>query len=208
VIVDPAKNVSKPADLKGLNIGLPGLYGANYIGLRALLNAGGLKESDVKLNSIGFTQVESFTSKRVDAASIYASNEPVVLKDKGIPFTLLRVADYTSLVANGLATNETTLKEHPEQVRGMVKALLHGIADAAVNPDEAFEISKKYVENLDKGTPDVQKAVLLASIEFWKNPGATQPAAWENMQTLLLEMGLLKNAVDLKTAYTNDYLPK
>jgi len=210
VIVDPAKNVTKPADLKGLNIGLPGLYGANYIGLRALLNAGGLKEGDVKLNSIGFTQVESFISKRVDAAAIYASNEPVVLKDKGVPFTLLRVADYTSLVANGLATNETTLKDHPEQVRGMIKALLHGISDAAANQDEAFEISKKYVENLEKGNPDVQKAVLMSSIEFWKGatPGATQPAAWENMQNLLLDMGLLKKAVDLKTAYTNDYLPK
>jgi NitT/TauT family transport system substrate-binding protein len=210
VIVDPAKNVTKPADLKGLNIGLPGLYGANYIGLRALLNAGGLKESDVKLNSIGFTQVESFTSKRVDAAAIYASNEPVVLKDKGVPFTLLKVADYTSLVANGLATNETTLKDHPGQVRGMVKALLRGIADAATNPDEAFEISKKYVENLDKGSPAVQKAVLMGSIEFWKSttPGATRPEAWENMQTLLLDMGMLKKAVDLKTAYTNDYLPE
>jgi NitT/TauT family transport system substrate-binding protein len=210
VIVDPAKKVTKPADLKGLNIGLPGLYGANYIGLRALLAAGGLKESDVKLTSIGFTQVESFTTKRVDAAAIYAANEPVQLKDKGIPFTLLRMADYTSLVANGLATNETTIKDHPEQVRGMVKALLKGIVDATANPDEAYEISKKYIENLDKSNPAVQKAVLAASVEFWKSPtpGATLPQAWENMQTLLLDMGLLKKTIDLNLAYTNDFLPK
>jgi NitT/TauT family transport system substrate-binding protein len=210
VVVDPAKNVSKPADLKGLTIGLPGLYGANYIGLRALLAAGGLKEADVKLDSIGYTQVESFLSKRVDAASIYAPNEPVILKDKGVPYSLLRVADYTNLVANGLITNETTIKDHPEQVRGMVKALLHGVADTVANPDEAFEISKKYVENLDKGSPQVQKAVLLASIDFWKSatPGATQPAAWENMQTLLLDMGLLKRPLDLKSAYSNAFLPE
>ncbi len=94
VIVDPAKNVSKPADLKGLTIGLPGLYGANYIGLRALLAAGGLAEDDVKLSSIGYTQAESFTSKRVEAASIYVANEPVQLKSKDVPYTLLRVSDY------------------------------------------------------------------------------------------------------------------
>lgn len=209
VIVDPARNVSKPADLKGLEIGLPGLYGANYIGLRALLSAGGLKESDVKLNSIGYTQAESFTTSRVDAASIYVPNEPVILDSQGVPYTLLRVSDYTSLVANGLATNEATIKEHPEMVRGMVKALLHGISDAAANPDEAFEISKKYIENLAKADINVQMAVLKESIQYWQNlkPGSTHADAWQNMQTLLLDMGMLDKELDLTKAYTNDFLP-
>lgn len=210
VIVDPEKKVNKPADLKGLNIGLPGTYGANYIGLRALLAAGGLSEADVKLNSIGYTQVESFITARVDAASIYVTNEPVILDSQKVPYNLLRVSDYTSLVANGLATNETTLKEHPDRVRGMIKALLRGISDASTNPEEAYEISKKYVENLNKADAAVQKAVLTKSIEYWQSltPGATKPEAWENMQTLLLDMGLLDKAIDLSKAYTNDYLPE
>jgi NitT/TauT family transport system substrate-binding protein len=209
VIVDPARNVTKPADLKGLTIGLPGLYGANYIGLRALLAAGGLQEADVKLNSIGYTQVENFIAARVDAASIYVPNEPVILDDQGVPYSLLRVSDYTSLVANGLATSEAVIKDHPDMVRGMVKALLHGISDAAENPDEAFEISKKYVENLDKADHDVQMAVLKKSSEYWRSlkPGSTQPEAWENMQTLLLDMGMLDKPQDLTKAYTNDFLP-
>ncbi len=39
------QNIRLPADLKGKQIGLPGLYGASYIGLRALLEAGGLKKA-------------------------------------------------------------------------------------------------------------------------------------------------------------------
>ncbi len=209
VIVDPDKHVTEPADLKGLNIGLPGTYGANYIGLRALLAAGGLKESDVTLNSIGYTQAESFLSGRVDAASIYAANEPVILESQGVPFTLLRVSDYTSLVANGLATNEKTIKDHPELVRGMVRALLHGIADVAANPEESYAISKKYVENLGKADEAVQMAVLEKSMEFWQSdrPGYTDPAAWQNMQDLLMDMGMLEKPVDLSSVYTNDFLP-
>ena len=209
VIVDPAKNVSSPADLKGLNIGLPGTYGANYIGLRALLSAGGLTEEDVKLTPVGYTQAESFTSKKVDAASIYATNEPVMLKEKGVDYSLLKVSDYTTLVANGLATNEETIKTNPELVRGMVKAMLRGVDNVVKDPDGAYEICKKYVENLDKADTKVQKAVLAASIEYWKNetPGSTDSEAWQNMQTLLMDMGLLDKELDLSKAYTGEFLP-
>ena len=209
VIVDPAKNVSSPADLKGLNIGLPGTYGANYIGLRALLSAGGLTEEDVKLTPVGYTQAESFTSKKVDAASIYATNEPVMLKEKGVDYSLLKVSDYTTLVANGLATNEETIKTNPELVRGMVKAMLRGVDNVVKDPDGAYEICKKYVENLDKADTKVQKAVLAASIEYWKNetPGSTDSEAWQNMQTLLIDMGILDKELDLSKAYTGEFLP-
>lgn len=209
VIVDPAKNVIKPADLKGLNIGLPGTYGANYIGLRALLAEGGLTEADVKLNPIGYTQAESFTSKKVDAAAIYVTNEPILLKEKGVEYSLLKVSDYTTLVANGLATNEATIKDHPELVRAIVKALLRGVADASSDPDGAYEICRKYIENLDKADTKVQKAVLNASIDYWKSdkPGATSPEAWQNMQKLLIDMGLLQKELDLTKAYSNEFLP-
>src|SRR5574338_1018926 len=54
VISVPELNIQKPADLRGQSIGLPGLFGANYIGLEALLFEAGLSASDVKLDSIAF----------------------------------------------------------------------------------------------------------------------------------------------------------
>ncbi len=50
LVAKQEQGIRTPQDLAGKKIGLPGLFGANYIGLRALLSAAGLQESDVTLD--------------------------------------------------------------------------------------------------------------------------------------------------------------
>jgi len=203
------KKIKTPQDLRGKKIGLPGLFGANYIGLRALLYAAGIQESDVTLDSIGFTQVEALSAGREDAISGYAANEPVVLRSKGYDVTEVRVADYVQLASNGIITNETTIAQNPELVRAFVAAFLQGVQDTISDPDAAYEICKKYVENLSQADPLVQKQVLGTSIEMWRAPvlGKSDPKAWENMQKVLVDMKMYSAPVDLTKAFTNDFLP-
>lgn len=204
------QNITTPKDLAGKKIGTPVLSGASYIGLRALLAAGGLMEKDVTLDTIGFNQVEALVAGREDAVVVYVPNEPVVLAAQGYPVDVIRVADYLKLVGNGLVTNETTLRENPEMVRRMVQATLRGIQEAIDNPDEAYEISKKYVENLAQADAAIQKQVFKVSIDLWKADrlGYSDPQAWKNMDMVLKDMGLLTQPQDLTKAYTNDYLPQ
>ena len=203
------QGIRTPADLRGRKIGIPGLYGASYIGLRALLQAGGLKETDVTLDAIGFNQVEALTTKQEQASVIYVANEPIQLRASGASVDVLRVADYLELVGNGLITNEKTFKENPDLVRRMVKATWQGIQAAAANPEEAFEISKKYVEGLAQADQAVQMQVLTTSIELWQTDkaGAMNPQAWQNMQNILLDMGLLSTPLDLSQAFSGAFLP-
>jgi NitT/TauT family transport system substrate-binding protein len=204
-----SQNIQKPADLKGKRIGIPMLSGASYIGLRALLAAGGLTEKDVTLDAIGFNQVEALTAGRGDAVVTYFTNEPIQLQAQGVDVKTLKVADYTQLVSNGLLTNQATLQQHPDLVKRMVKGLLQGIADTVANPDEAYQISTKYVQGLSSADTAVQKQVLQTTLELWKTdkPGYSNPAAWDNMQKVMLDMGLLTKPQDLTQAYSNNYLP-
>jgi NitT/TauT family transport system substrate-binding protein len=209
VVAKAGNGLEDPVDLEGKRIGLPGLFGASYIGLRALLNEAGLKESDVTLDtSIGFNQVEALAADQVEAAVIYANNEPFQLEAQGHPVDMIRVADYVQLASNGLITNEETIARDPELVRRMVQAFLRGLTDTLADPDGAFEICKKYVENLDQADQAVQRQVLDASISFWQSdrPGFSDPQAWQNMQDLLLEMGLTGEPLEIDQAFTNDFV--
>lgn len=209
VVSKTEHGIVTPADLRGKVIGLPGLYGANYIGLDALLFAGGLEEEDVRLESISYTQVESLATDRVQAASVYIANEPVQLRAQGYEINELRVADYVQLASNGLITNEKMIAENPNLVRGMVNALVKALAYTIVSPDEAYQLSKAYVEGLAEADEAVQKEVLARSMDLWKAEqlGFSDAQAWQNMQETLLKMGLLTAPLDLNAAFTNEFVP-
>ena len=198
-----------PQDLKGKKIGLPGLFGANYIGLRALLSEAKMSESDVTLDSIGFNQVELLAAGKQDVVVGYTANEPIQLRARGIPVTEIRVADYVQLASNGILASEKVASENPELVRGFVEAFLKGLADTIANPEEAFKLSEAYIPNFGDLDANVQRQVLDTSIEQWKAErlGYSDPQAWENMQTVLFEAGLITEKMDLSKAFTNEFIP-
>ena len=201
--------ITTVADLKGRKIGTPVLSGASYIGLRALLEAGNLSEKEITLDTVGYSQVEMLTTGQEDAVVVYVTNEPVQLAAQGYDVNVISVADHVQLVGNGLITNEETIRNNPELVRAMVAATLHGLRDAETDPQEAFQISTKYVENLEQ-TADVQQQVLDESIKLWTQDGSgvSSLTAWENMQDLLLKMGLLSKPLDLTQVFSNAFLPE
>lgn len=195
------------SDLAGRTVGVPELFGASYIGWQALLNAAGLDPSEVELQTIGYSQVPSLSEGRVEAAVVYANNEPVVLAQEGMSVNVIAVADYADIVANGLIASEEVIAERPELVRGFVRAFLHGIADTLADPDAAFEISTRYVEGLaDNAT--LGRAVLEATLPYWQADrlGYSEAATWEQSQQVMRDAGLLDETVPVEALFTNEFL--
>ena len=79
-----------------------------------------------------------------------------------------------------------------------------GIKFTVTHPDEAYAISEDYVE----GLPSVDETHRVAEVQryaalYQVDPyGYTDPAAWENMQAVLIEMGLLTESLDILAAFT------
>jgi NitT/TauT family transport system substrate-binding protein len=200
--------LEKPEDLIGRTVGIPGLWGASYIGWLALLEAAGIDEGEIKLESIGYTQVASLTENQVDAAVVYAANEPVQLRQAGYKLHIIYVADYMNLVSNGIITNEKTIAEQPQLVAGMVRAVLRGLRYTIDHPEQAFEICLEYVPEAGGENRDTQYAVLQESIKFWQSDklGYSDPSAWQMSQEFMLKAGLAETETDPNKMFTNDFI--
>jgi NitT/TauT family transport system substrate-binding protein len=209
LIVPADSPIQTVADLRGHTVGIPGQYGATYIGLLSLLSGAGLSTSDVTIQSIGFTQAAALLGHKVDAVMGYINNEPVQLQSAHFAYRTFPVTQ--PLISNGLAAPESELSAHGDDIRALVKATLRGVQYAIAHPEDAVNISKKYVASLnDPDKASQALAVLKATLPLWQQgarPGYNDPAAWQSMETFLRAQGQLSADVNVAQVYSNAYLP-
>lgn len=200
--------IDAPEKLAGRSVGIPMLSGASYVAWEALVYATNLDETTIDLEVIGFTQAEATSQGLVDAAVVYIANEPVQLTQSDIAVNVIQVSDYIDLVANGLITNETLIREDPDLVRRMVRATLRGLEYTVSHPDEAFTIARQAVPEISDEDAPTQRAVLEASIALWRSdqPGVSDPQAWSESAEFMLATGLIEVPVDVDSLYTNRFM--
>ncbi|MCL6613846.1 MAG: ABC transporter substrate-binding protein [Firmicutes bacterium] len=205
------KGITTMADLRGKRIGVP-FMGTSYIALRAMLAKAGMKEEDVKVLMIGYTQIPSLLADKVDAAVVFANNEPIQLAAQGRRFNQIYSYDYFPLVGHGVVTSERMLEEEPTVVRAFVRATLEGMRYALRYPRAAFTLVQKAID-LPPADAEVQYQVFRASMALWENDytrrhglGSSDPAAWAASQQFMLDNGFIKNATDVGKLVRNDFL--
>jgi NitT/TauT family transport system substrate-binding protein len=211
LIVPASSSIQTAADLRGHRIGIPGFYGATYIGLLAILQSAGLSKSDVNIQAIGFTQAAALVGHKVDAVMGYINNEPVQLQKAGLAIRTIPVTQ--PLVSDGLAALDGELRAHPDDIRALVKATLQGVRYVLAHPAQAVEMSKQDVPGLDDPAKAANaRTVLDATLPLWQTAAGTKqgysdPAAWQAMESFLESQGQLKQPMDVSSAFSNTYLP-
>lgn len=203
------KGLATPRSLEGQRVGIPGMFGASLVAWKALVYAGGVDESQVRLQTIGFTQAAAVNEGRVDAALDYVSNGPVQLRLAGQDVQVIAVSDYIDLPANGLVTNDTLIAENPGLVQGMVNALLMAYRYTLDNPDEAFAISLRAVPEAGGDNEATSRAIFDASLPLWQASsaqfGRSDPLIWQRAAAFMLEMGLIDRPVATDGIVTNRF---
>ncbi|GAB4562913.1 MAG: ABC transporter substrate-binding protein [Anaerolineae bacterium] len=200
-----------PKALEGKHVGIPGLFGASYVGWKALVYAAGIDETKVTLDSIGFTQAEAITQGRVDAALDYIVSGPVQLRLAGQDVSIIEVADYVDLPSNGLITSEQVIQERPDLVERVVRATLRGLQYTLEHPDEAFQISIEAVPEAGGDNEPINRAIFDTVLPLWEPRedaalGASDPQRWAEAVRFMRAMGLVDVDVDPETLFTNRFV--
>ncbi|MFZ9858717.1 MAG: ABC transporter substrate-binding protein [Roseiflexaceae bacterium] len=190
-------------DLRGKTIGIPGRFGASYIGLQAIMRASNLTENDLTIQEIGFAQVAALTDDKVDVVSGYINNEPIQLANAGVAVNVLEVSTLYPLASDHLIVSEKTLSEDRELVMKFSRALLKGMNRVSAQPNDTYQTALQSIPEANQVDPRIGLAVLNSTIALWQaaDVGVIQVTNWQNTHDLLVEMNLIPAELPVDAAY-------
>ncbi|MDX3893413.1 ABC transporter substrate-binding protein [Pusillimonas sp.] len=137
------KGINKPKDLEGKVLGAPAPDGA-YAQWPIFVDANGIDASKVRIENIGFPVREPMLAQgRVDAITGFWFSSFMNLKANGVKdedIVVLLLRDYgVDLYGNAILANPEFMKNHPEAVKGFVRATIKGIQDTVKDPESAID---------------------------------------------------------------------
>lgn len=143
IVSRKSRGVEKPKDLEGKKLGAPAPDGA-YAQWPIFVQANGIDASKVTIENVGFPVREPMLAAgQVDAITGFSFSSFINLKDKGVPvddIVVMLMADYgVNLYGNAIIVNPKFAAEHPDAVKGFLKAFVKGLKDTVKSPATAVD---------------------------------------------------------------------
>lgn len=143
-----------PKSLEGRKLGAPPPDGA-FAQWKAFVRAAGIDESKVTIESVGFPVREPMLAQgQVDGIFGFAFSSVLNLKAQGVPADdismILMAENGLDLYGNSIMVNTDFAAQNPDAVKGFLKALAKGFADAVAEPAAGVDAVMKRNEVLKK----------------------------------------------------------
>ena len=184
VVRPETKSVS---ELKGKSMGVPGLLGSQHISAKFILKHYGLDpDKDVVYRVVETgTRIAAMLSGSIDS-SMMDYGEAFRAKKAGLKL-LVNAADIHSLLAGGLAVNIKKLKEQPDQVRRMLKAMSQALKYMQENPEGTQQVMMNWLKLDREMAADIYQ---MARNNYTKNGIVDEPTLNSLVTTMLAEAGI------------------
>jgi len=142
----------------------------------------------------------NLVSGRVDAMSVYSTDEPWDLKSQGVPYLLFRpIESGIDFYGDNLFTLQSRIDRHPEQVRRFVEASVRGWQYAMANPEETAALivtrydTVKSLPHLLFEAEGMQPLVNAGIVEV----GYVNPGRWARIAEKYGALGMIDPDLDL-----------
>jgi len=168
IAVKKSSGITKPKDLEGKTIGGPANDGALRL-WPAFAKIAGVDASKVKVETVNASLREQMLQRgQTDASfgfilTIWFSAKAIGV-DPEKELTFIRYADYgLPLYSNSIVVSKKLMKEKPEAVRGLVRAVNKAFHEVRANPDIGMDAVMKREPLLKR---DVEKERLLQTMQY------------------------------------------
>jgi NitT/TauT family transport system substrate-binding protein len=180
------------------------------------------KQTGIDMSSMQIQNIEPglrevlLAQKKVDAIPGQIFNSLLELKAKGVPASDINYFMYKDygleLYGNSVAASRQFLKEHPDAVKGFLRATIKGLKDMARDPELAVKAAVAYEPLLN---PDIERERLRVALDCCiltetvrkKGFGDVDQDRLRNIITLITEAYKLPRKPALEEVFNPDYLP-
>ncbi|WP_099191611.1 ABC transporter substrate-binding protein [Tepidibacter mesophilus] len=205
------KNIKSPKDFEGKKYGGWGSLVEQEM-IKSLMTKDGGDYNKIEMVDIGSQDFFTSVQNNVDFTWIYYGWDGVAANVKNIPINFISMKDldknldyYTPVIIS----NEDTLKNDEDMVKKFLKATTKGYEYSINNPEDA-------VESLLKENPEIDKTIAVESQKYLAKEykadanrwGEMKDSVWTNYSNWMYEKKLIEKELDVKEAFTNEYLPK
>lgn len=205
-------NITRPRDLEGKTYGGGG--GALEKALISnMVSCDGGDPSKVKFVNADTTDYQSgLAHHQYDVVWVYNGWEVINMHQQNVPVNTISFSDWFNCIPDWytplLATSKNEISKNPTVVREFMAATAHGYQDAIADPNAAADALLAGAPGLDANLVHASANYLAPYYAKSGQPwGVQDQNTWQRFAAYLLHAGVITQPVDVKSAYTNEFLP-
>ena len=210
LLVKKDSNINSVKDLRNKKIMITpdARYSAPVL---AMLSANELTINDFRIQKHSF-DINDLINRKTDAMASYISNEPILLNEKGIEYTIFNPKDFGfDLYSDILFSSSEYIKNNPKITKDFYEASLKGWKYAFENLAETAEIIySKYNTQNKTFTHLVKEGEVLKKLAYTGNNelGDFNDNKLKNIANVFKLFGLVNKDLDLKEFIYKENKPK
>lgn len=205
-----SKNIASPKDFEGKVYSSWGGPGEEAT-IHAVMDAAGADFSKLDIvisDGSGFAALE----RDIDIMWFYEAWDNMKCQLAGFPINYMELRqfderlDYYTPV---IITSDTMIEKNPETVRKFLAATTKGYEYAIANPEESAKILQQYAPDYDLEMLTLSQQYLSPRYaEGAPRWGEMREEVWNGYTDLLVQYGVLPEAIPAQSLYTNEFLPE
>ncbi|WP_310438911.1 ABC transporter substrate-binding protein [Sulfuricurvum sp.] len=190
-----SSDIQTPRDLIGKRIMMTEDF-QDTISIRAMLNSQDIRMGELKFLEHSFNPMDIANGK-TDVMACYISNEPFILKEKGIETNAINPEAYGfDFYSDILFTSDSEVRNHPKRVRAFVDATLKGWEYAFAHIPETAHLIRKHYNMQNKSLESlIYEGEVLKSLAYRGNKplGSISVDKFRRISDIYRVMGIHQN---------------